>query len=111
MPVEKNNEIEKGKNSVMDKAIYFGLGLASGVLLFPILKKGIEKYAPMANELLGSALGKAESCVEDASDLMAKVKKDYLKKTEDNLSPNDKSESCTSKGSSQSDTCSANLSS
>ncbi len=107
MAVEGSKEIEKGRTAFMDKAIYFGLGVATGVVLLPLIKRGVEKYAPTINALFESALGKAESGIENVSDLMAKARKDYLKKADDDLHPTDKSEQYVSKNPSscQNDTC------
>jgi hypothetical protein len=80
---DSDSNMENKKNTTKwEKVAYFGAGAAMGVILYPFLKKGWDIINPWAKETLNTTIGKAETIVEDASDVLAKAKSQHRKKEE-----------------------------
>ena len=67
---------EQSTNSVpfKTKAAYIGAGVLVGLVIYPLVRRGLKKAQPALDEMLGQLSGKTEELAEKASDMLAKVR-------------------------------------
>ncbi len=73
-----NPKTTSGTGAV-EKALYFGAGLAIGVMISPKLKEITKQAMPQLTDLWENLIGKSESIIETSQDFYAKAKKEFKK--------------------------------
>ncbi len=72
----QNNSETNQKSSLSEKFLYFGAGLAVGVVAYPALKNLAKNMSPVLKNMSESLIRTSEGVYENVSDKVAEFKQD-----------------------------------